>query len=191
MTAEVRIDTRESILRETLDLIGREGIAAVTNRRVAAAAQVSLGSLTYHFPSQLDLLRESLLLYVDEEVERLEAIAAKLRSGKANVKQVADEVQRVAETVAERPELVAEIELYLRASRDPGLQEPSRRTFAAYENFAAAALSALGLPDPERHAAAVVALIMGMNLRRLASGGVAAASLSDALLTYVRGVTAR
>src|SRR5690606_5602412 len=157
--------TRENILRATLALIGREGIAAVTNRRVAAAAGVSLGSLTYHFPSQVDLLRESLLLYVGEEVARLEAIAAELRGASITVEEVAEEVAGVVAAAGARSEQVAEIELHLRASRAPGLQEASRRTFAAYEAFAAAALEGLGLPDPERHAPAVVALITGMALR--------------------------
>jgi DNA-binding transcriptional regulator YbjK len=182
------IGTREAILRCTLDLIGREGIAAVTNRRVAAAAEVSLGSLTYHFPSQVDLLRETLLLYVGEEVARLEAIAAELRGASVTVEQVAAEVERVVVASAGRPEQVAEIELHLRASRDPGLQEASRRTFAAYEAFAAAALTALGLPDPERHAPAVVALITGMTLRAIGSGGEWRADLAGALLTLVHGI---
>lgn len=182
--------TRESILRETLALIGREGIAAVTNRRVATAAGVSLGSLTYHFPSQVDLLRESLLLYVAEEVARLEAIAAELRGTPTTVERVAREVERVVAASAARSEQVAEIELHLRASRDPGLQEASRRTFAAYDAFAAAVLEALGLPDPERHAPAVVALITGTALRTLGSGGNWQPDLSGALLTLVRGISA-
>lgn len=186
-TASRDTGTRETILRATLELIGREGIAAVTNRRVAAAAGVSLGSLTYHFPSQVELLREALLLYVGEEVARLEAIAAGLRGASITVEQVAIEVERLVAASAGRPEQVAEIELHLRASRDPGLQEASRRTFAAYEAFAAAALQALGLPDPERHAPAVVALITGTALRALGSGGDWQADLSGALLTLVRG----
>lgn len=189
-TASRETDTRENILRATLALIGREGIAAVTNRRVAAAAGVSLGSLTYHFPSQVDLLRESLLLYVGEEVARLEAIAAEMRGASITVEEVAEEVERVVAAAAARSEQVAEIELHLRASRDPGLQEASRRTFAAYEAFAAAALEGLGLPDPERHAPAVVALITGMALRTLGSGGEWRPDLSGALLTLVRGTSA-
>ena len=70
--------TREAILRATLALLAAEGTAALSNRRIAAEAGVSLGSLTYHFSSQAALLRESLLLYAGEEVERLETIAAAL-----------------------------------------------------------------------------------------------------------------
>jgi TetR/AcrR family transcriptional regulator, regulator of biofilm formation and stress response len=180
------------ILRVTLELIGREGIAAVTNRRVAAAAEVSLGSLTYHFPSQADLLRESLLLFVGEEVGRLEAIAAELRSRRPspNTKQITAEVQRIVAESAIHPGHVAELELHLRASRDPSLQKVSRRCFEAYRELAAAALAALKVPSPDRHARAVVALMYGMGLQRIGTGDHDAEGVADALLTIVRGACA-
>lgn len=185
-------DTRERILRATLELIGREGIGAVSNRRLAEVAGVSLGSLTYHFPSQDLLLRESLLLYVGEEVERLEAIAADLRARRPrpSAEEVAAEVQQVAADSADRPEQVAELELHLLASRDPALQDASRRCFAAYEGVAAAALEAFGVPDASRHARVVVALMTGMGIQRLGAGIHDASGVADALLTIVRGAFA-
>jgi TetR/AcrR family transcriptional regulator, regulator of biofilm formation and stress response len=191
-TASELPDTRERILRLALELIGREGIAAVTNRRLATAAGVSLGSLTYHFPSQASLLRESLLLYVGEEVARLEAIAADLRARRPqpDAGQVAAEVQRIVAEGADRPEQVAELELHLRASREPALQEASRRCFAAYEGVAAAALEALGVSDARHHAGAVVALMYGMGLQRLGTGSHDASGVADALLTIIRGALA-
>jgi DNA-binding transcriptional regulator YbjK len=185
-------DTRERILRATLELIGREGIGAVSNRRLAEVAKVSLGSLTYHFPSQDSLLRESLLLYVGEEVARLEAIATGLRARRPrpSAEEVAAEVQQIAADSSDRPEQVAELELHLRASRDPALQDASRRCFAAYEGVAAAALEAFGVPDASRHARAVVALMTGMGVRRLGAGIHDASGVADALLTIVRGAYA-
>lgn len=185
-------ETRERILRAAFELIGREGIAAVSNRRLAQVAGVSLGSLTYHFPSQATLLRESLLLYVGEEVTRLEAIAAGLRSRRPrpSAGEVASEVQQIAAASTDRPEQVAELELHLRASRDPALQDASRRCFAAYEGVAAAALEAFGVPDASRHARTVVAVMTGMGLQRLGAGLHDASGLADALLTVVRGALA-
>jgi DNA-binding transcriptional regulator YbjK len=174
-------------LRTTLRLIGEQGIGAVSNRRIAAAAEVSLGSLTYHFPSQTQLLREALLLYVGEEVARLHAIAADLRATEPTAAQVAAEVQRIVEGSSERVEQVAELELHLHASRDPELHEASRRCFAAYEDLAAAVLEALDVPDPGRHARTVVAVMCGLGLRRLGTGSRDATGTADALLTIVRG----
>ena len=182
-------ETRERILRATLALIGREGIGALSNRRLAAQAGISLGSLTYHFPSQDSLLRESLLLYVGEEVARLEAITAGLRARRPHPsrQEVAAEVQRIADQSVDRPKQLAELELHLFAAREPALQEASRRCFAAYEALAAAALEALGVPDPSRHAATVVAVLTGMGVQRLGAGAHDARGTAAALSTIVRG----
>lgn len=179
-------DTRERILRATVELIGHEGVSAVTNRRVAGAAGVALGSLTYHFPSQVDLLRESLLLFVGEEVARQEAIAADLRSHDPSVEQVVVEVERIVQESGDRIQELAEIELHLQAARDPALREASQRCFEAYEGVAGAALETLGVPDPGRHARTIVALMYGMGLRRLGTGE-SAAGVADGLLTVIRG----
>jgi DNA-binding transcriptional regulator YbjK len=183
-------DTRERILRTTLDLIGHEGIGGVTNRRVADAAGVSLGSLTYHFDSQLDLVRECLMLLVGEEVVRLEGIAAELRRARPGIEQVAIEVERVVRESDSRIQQLAEIELHLRAARDPELRDASRRCFVAYEEVAEAALAALQVPDAERHARSIVALIYGLSLRRLGTGDEDVTGLAEALLTMVRGAQA-
>jgi len=187
--------TRARILHATLRVIAAGGIATVSNRRVAAEAGVALGSLTYHFPSQTDLLRESLLLYAEEEVARLEGLAAELRRGATSgagvsAEQAAAVVEQVAARDAGRPEEIAELELHLHASRDPQLHEASRRCFAAYESFAAAALETLGVPEPERHARTVVALLCGLGVRRLGTGEHAATGTADALLTVIRGASA-
>lgn len=148
---------------------------------------MSLGSLTYHFTSQTELLRESLGLYVEEEVIRLEAIAAELRARHPAPGEVAAEVQRLVAESAGRPQQVAELELHLQAARDAALREVSARCFAAYEAVAVAALAALHIDDPERHAPAVVALMMGMSLRREGTGVNDAGAFVDALRTILRG----
>jgi DNA-binding transcriptional regulator YbjK len=179
-------DTRERILRATVELIGSEGISAVTNRRVANAAGVALGSLTYHFASQVDLLRESLLLFIGEEVARQEGFAEDLRRQRLGAEQVTAEVQRIVEESGSRTLLLAEIELYLHAARDPSLQEASLRCFEAYERVATIALESLQVPEPEQHARSVVALMYGLGLRRLGTG-TDASGVAEGLLTIVRG----
>jgi AcrR family transcriptional regulator len=180
---------RERILRATLELIASGGVAAVTNRRVATAAGVSLGSLTYHFASQAQLLHESLLLYVEEETSRREQIARELAARDPNVEQVAAAVERIVATASDIPQQIAEMELHLHAARDPELRDASQRCFQAHEQIATAALTALGIPDGERHASTVVALMTGLAVRRLAAGGHDAHGTSEALLALVRGLS--
>jgi DNA-binding transcriptional regulator YbjK len=178
------------MLRATLELIASGGIAAVTNRRVAAAAGVSLGSLTYHFDTQTQLLRESLLLYVEEETARRAQIARDLAREKPAVEQLALAVEQLAAIPSDIPRQIAELELHLHAARDPELRDASQRCFQAHEQIAAAALAALGTADGERHAPTVVALMTGLAVRRLAAGGHDAHGTSEALLALVRGLDA-
>lgn len=189
MATSTANDTRERILRATLRLIGEHGIGAISNRRIAAASQVALGSLTYHFPSQSQLLREALLLYVHEEVQRMQEIAAELRLTGPSAASAAAEVERIVARSSSRLEEIAELELHLQASRDPELQEASERCFAAYEELAAAALHSLGVPSPQRHARAVVAVMCGLGVRRLGSGRSDAEGTAEALLTIVAGAS--
>jgi AcrR family transcriptional regulator len=183
-------ETRERILRATLALLAEEGTAALSNRRIAGEAGVSLGSLTYHFPSQASLLRESLFMYVGEEVERLEAVAAALRLREPSPEEVAVDVEALIARPAGGPGPLAELELHLQAARDPELQEASARCFAAYEALAASALATLGVVDPTWHAAAFVALVTGLGIRRLGTGAADSEAVSGALLTLLRGALA-
>ena len=183
-------DTRERIMRTTLELIGQEGIPAVTNRRVATAAGISLGSLTYHFESQHDLLRESLLLFVGEEVERLAGLAAGFRARRPDFDEISLEIERVMRETGNRAQGLVEIELHMRAARDPGIQDASQRCFEAYEDLAAASLEVLEVPDAQRHARSVVALLYGLALRRMGTGDQDVSGTADALLTIVRGARA-
>jgi AcrR family transcriptional regulator len=180
-------DTREQILRAALRVIGEHGVSAVSNRRIAKEAGVALGSLTYHFPSQTELLRESLLLYASDEARRLSELAAALRASDVPIEVAAAEVERIATAMQFGTEQIAELELHLQAARDPELQEASRRCFDAYDGVATAALQMLGIPQPERHARTVVALISGMALRRLGTGEQDSRGLGDALVTLSRG----
>ena len=55
--AEASERVREAIVAATVRIVAREGVAAVTHRRVAAEAGVSLSSTTWHFAAKADILR--------------------------------------------------------------------------------------------------------------------------------------
>ena len=58
--------------------MAREGVAAVTHRRVAAEAGVALSSTTWHFATKADILEAALHWTASREVERIPAIADRL-----------------------------------------------------------------------------------------------------------------
>ncbi|MEW2358271.1 TetR family transcriptional regulator [Spirillospora sp. NPDC029432] len=181
--------TRDRILQATLRLIGEQGIGAVTNRAVAKAAGVSLGSLTYHFPNQSDLLREALTSFVDREIARVTEHAAGLRD--AGPDEAADEVEKAVLAFAYGPEQIANLELHLHAARDPAVGEASTRSVEAYDRLATTLLTALGIPDPDRHAPAVVAMLYGLAVRRLATGDTSATGTADAIRLLLHGALPR
>lgn len=183
--------TRDRILEAALRLIGERGVGAVTNRAVAKAAGVSLGSLTYHFPSQSDLLREALQTFVDAEIARITARIATLRDANPTPDQAADEVEKAIAEFARGPEQIANLELHLHAARDPEVQATSARSVEAYDRLATAVLTALGIPDAESHAPAAVALLYGLAVRRLATGDTSATGTADAFRLLLRGAAPR
>ena len=66
---------REAIVAATVRVVAREGVAAVTHRRVAAEARVSLSSTTWHFADKADILIAALRWTASREVARISAIA--------------------------------------------------------------------------------------------------------------------
>ncbi|MFC7308365.1 TetR/AcrR family transcriptional regulator [Streptomyces monticola] len=180
--------TRQRIVDAVLRIIGEDGVAAVTNRRIAKEAGVSLGSVTYHFTAQDELLREALLHFVAEETRRFTELADRSRADGVDLAGAAALVGQVAGGTEFDSTQIAPFELYIQAGRDERLRAAAAECFAAYDRLAAQILTALGVPDPDRLAATAVALVFGQQLRRLATGS-PAEELVDALLLLTRGTT--
>src|SRR5215467_2939637 len=64
---------RERLIEVTIELVAREGIDAVTHRRVAELAQVPLGSTTYYFASREEMLVEALKTFGRQEIAAIRA----------------------------------------------------------------------------------------------------------------------
>lgn len=175
--------TRNRILDGALALVAEQGLSALTNRNLAQRAEVSLGSLTYHFASQEDLLREALLRFVEREAARLLEISERLRE--ADPARSAAEVQELLSR--ETASRLAKLELYLYAARHPALQGAARKCFDAYDGVVEAAIRALGLPATSGLAATAVAVIDGLQIRRLATGDEEQLPAAEALMTLLRG----
>ena len=76
--AEASRRTREAIVAATVRIVAREGVAAVSHRRVAAEAGVALSSTTWHFAAKADILEAALRWTASREVEGIRAIADRL-----------------------------------------------------------------------------------------------------------------
>ena len=76
--AEASRRTRDAIVAATVRIVAREGVAAVTHRRVATEAEVALSSTTWHFATKGDILEAALHWTARHEVGRIAAIADRL-----------------------------------------------------------------------------------------------------------------
>nr|WP_238350847.1 TetR family transcriptional regulator [Kribbella shirazensis] len=107
------------MLAATLTVIERDGVAGVSHRAVAAEADVSVASITYHFPTLDDLLVAALRSAAEDLAVELHGRGSELGA------RPADELARLIEhsAVRRRGRTLALYELYLYAARRPDLRE--------------------------------------------------------------------
>jgi AcrR family transcriptional regulator len=61
--------TRTRLIEATLEVLGSRGVARTTSREIAAAAEVNLQAITYHFGSKDDLVAQALVHAVRTWIE--------------------------------------------------------------------------------------------------------------------------
>lgn len=111
---------RDRLIEVTLDVIAEHGVAGTTHRRIAAAADVPLGSLTYHFAS----LDQIVFLALGRHASRMSDLFAERLRGTRTAAELVDAVADVISTdLTGTRDLVLAYELYLAAARDPALRK--------------------------------------------------------------------
>lgn len=82
-------DRRDRIIRAALEVIGEAGVHETTHRRIAARAEVPLGSLTYYFDGLADILQQSFAALAErmsaQYREALEAATTRAEASEAVV----------------------------------------------------------------------------------------------------------
>lgn len=110
---------RDHIIDTCIDVIAQDGVDGTSHRRVAAAAGVPLGSMTYHFSGRDELLRAALTRFAATVAGRFQERLADVPAGdrEAGVQAVVDVI--VLDVLLDARELVLTHELYTLAARDP------------------------------------------------------------------------
>lgn len=112
---------RDRIIDACLEVIAKVGVAGASHRRIAEAADVPLGSMTYHFVGMDELLREAFTRFADgvaDSFERRMAAAAEGESAKEAVSAIILE-----DVFGDQRDLVLTHELYTLAARDAGFRD--------------------------------------------------------------------
>lgn len=115
---------KDRIVAAALDVIAARGVAGASHRRIAAHADVPLGSMTYHFVNMDELLAEAFRRFADTMADRFEARMS--RAGNADQARRAV-VELIHDALLDsRRELVLTHELYTLAAREPVFREITR-----------------------------------------------------------------
>ncbi|WP_235912342.1 TetR/AcrR family transcriptional regulator [Ruania zhangjianzhongii] len=108
---------RDRIIDACLDVIAAHAVAGTSHRKVAAAADVPLGSMTYHFDGMEGLLQAAFARFADSVADqfdrRLAAAADRAEAELAVATLITTDVFRTQRDV------VLTHELYTLAARDP------------------------------------------------------------------------
>lgn len=158
---------RAALLRAAVEVIAERGVGATTHRAVAARAGVPLSTTSYFFASIDELIVEALRGVINTAATHLKAVTATLAENRTSPENVIGTVV-AALTTAPTADVIAQFEAYIDAARRPALRPEVQRAIVVCENIAATALRLLGAENPDDGARAVVALIDGFALHRLA-----------------------
>jgi len=114
-------DRADRLVDVTLDVIAEHGVGGATSRAIAAAADVPLGSLTYHFAGLDDLREQAFRRHAERMAGVYEAHFARVRTHQDLVDAVTDLIH--GQAGADQRDWAIAYELYLAALRDPALRE--------------------------------------------------------------------
>ncbi|HMR49417.1 MAG TPA: TetR family transcriptional regulator [Arachnia sp.] len=112
---------RDRIIDACLGVIAEVGVAGASHRKVAAAADVPLGSMTYHFSGMDELLREAFTRFASRIAEGFERRMASATDADSAREAVATII--LEDVFGDQRDLVLTHELYTLASREEAFRD--------------------------------------------------------------------
>jgi TetR/AcrR family transcriptional regulator, regulator of biofilm formation and stress response len=170
--AEASRRTREAIVAATVRIVAREGVAAVSHRRVAAEAGVALSSTTWHFATKADILEAALHWTARREVEGIAAIADRLGDTGFDPSAWADELGEwlIEQVTGEREFVVALYRLQVELLGSDGARQVHRDWGEGLRAVGERVLEDSPTPTPELDIRLVVAALDGLRMAVISSG---------------------
>jgi DNA-binding transcriptional regulator YbjK len=172
MRAEASKRVRDAIVAATVTITAREGVAAVTHRRVANEADVSLSSTTWHFATKADILEAALRWTAQHEVARIAEIADRLGDADFDPSAWAEELADwlLDQVTGEREVAVALYRLQIELLGSPQAREVHREWGRGLRGLGERVLEHSPTPTPDLDIRLIVAALDGLRLSVLLSG---------------------
>ena len=157
--------SRTRVLAAAADLLATGGLRALTHVRVDERASLPKGSTSNYFRT-----RATLLVGVSEWIVEQEMPTVATAFEPRTPAELVDGLCALLDIVTRdnRDLTAARLVLFVEASHNKELREALSRGRAALEPAAVSAVAALGAPDPQAAAAAVIACFEGVVLHRVA-----------------------
>jgi DNA-binding transcriptional regulator YbjK len=170
--AEASRRTREAIVAATVRIVAREGVAAVSHRRVAAEAGVALSSTTWHYATKTDILQAALQWTARREVDRIRAIADRLGGTEFDPAAWADELGEwlIEEVTGERELAVALYRLQVELLDSDGAAKVHEEWGEGLRTVGERALAHSPTATPELDVRLIAAALDGLRMGVLSSG---------------------
>jgi TetR/AcrR family transcriptional regulator, regulator of biofilm formation and stress response len=172
MRAEASKRVRDAIVAATVRITALEGVAAVTHRRVAGEAGVSLSSTTWHFATKADILGAALHWTAQHEVARIAEIADRLGDADFDPSAWAEELADwlLEQVTGEREIAVALYRLQIELLGSSQAREVHREWGRGLRGLGERVLERSPTPTPDLDIRLVVAALDGLRLSVLLSG---------------------
>ncbi|WP_088866956.1 TetR/AcrR family transcriptional regulator [Thermococcus radiotolerans] len=160
-------ETRRRIVESALELFSEKSYHDVSMEEIAKKAGLSKGGLFHHFPSKYDLARTVLFTLLDEWLENLTARLEGL-SGREKLETLVDAAFELITTSPKLSRFFLELyEESLRLNKTADWDE----FYGRYLGSVSSILRDAGARDPEKKALLLGALVDGLALHHLLSGG--------------------
>lgn len=159
------IAVRERLMTAAIALIREQGLAGLTQPRVAKAAGISQSHLTYYFPT-----RQALLAAVLDRTatDQLAGVEQAMRAASTSRRTLAGAMGNAFEKAENSRVLIS---FALAASQDADARAIFERLTRGIRGEVAAAADRIGIPADPRTVALVHALGVGLSVLNLALGG--------------------
>lgn len=163
---------REAIIAATVRIVAREGISAVTHRRVASEAGVALSSTTWHYATKTDILVAALRWTAHREVTRIMAIADRLGGDRFDPAAWAEELADwlLEQVSGERDVAVALYRLQIELLGRPEAREVHEEWGRSLRALGERVLETSATITPDLDTRLVVSALDGLRLSVLSSG---------------------
>jgi AcrR family transcriptional regulator len=159
---------KNAIIEAALELVGRDGIAGLSMRAVAAKAEIPLGAVGYYFDDKTDLIHAVYERHIQRETERVGRAVARMGdnpSAAALGEHLADFVIEGLSSM--RLHVLAEYEFTVEAARRPSLAQTSSAWQSVLNGQLRSVMETLGSRSPKTDARLILAVLAGLEVDQL------------------------